>query len=195
MQMLKKLFNSDKKYYLELDEIKDSEIVQSAVKTAEKAADVVKDKVADVANSQPVQSAVKTAEKAADAAQDKLASVVTTETNQTPIQANSKQNNKTKANTKAKQNGKVAPASATKSNEKQTQPSLKDSGASSFDPPFWVAAMYNNNGSGTNSDGQMAEQTFATDNLMPTATKYRRRPGGSLSKFRDMAKQAKTPRS
>ncbi len=171
MQMLKKLLNSDKKYYLELDEIKDSEIVQSAVKTAEKAADV---------------------------AQDKLASVVKTETNQTSTKANSKQNkqnNKTKANTKAKQNGKLAPASATKSDKKQTQPSLKASGASSFDPPFWVAAMYNNNGSGTNSDGQMAEQTFATDNLMPTATKYRRRPGGSLSKFRDMAKQAKTPRS
>jgi hypothetical protein len=200
MQMLKKLFSSDKKYYLELDEIKDSEIVQSAVKTAEKAVDVVKDKVADVANSQPVQDAVKTATEVADVAQDKLASVVTTETNQTPIKANSKQNNKTKAKantkaTKAKQNGKVAPASATKSNEKKTQPSLKDSGASSFDPPFWVAAMYNNNGSGTNSDGQMAEQTFATDNLMPTVTKYRRRPGGSLSKFRDMAKQAKTPRS
>ncbi len=194
MQMLKKLFNSDKKYYLELDEIKDSEIVQSAVKTAEKAADVVKDKVSDIANSQPVQDAVKTATEAADVAQDKLASVVTTET---PVKENSQQNNKTKtkANTKAKQNGKAAPGSATTSKEKQTQPSLKDSGASSFDPPFWVAAMYNNNASGTNSDGQMAGQTFATDNLMPTVTTYRRRPGGSLSKFKDMAKQAKTPRS
>ena len=39
-----------------------------------------------------------------------------------------------------------------------------------------------------------APLNFATDYLMPTVTKYRRRPGGSLNKFKEMASQAKTPR-
>ena len=217
MQMLKKLFNSDKKYYLELDEVKDSEVVQSAVKTAEKAADVVKEKTAEVAKSQPVQNAVETATEAVEAAQDKLASVVSTEekssqpeakssetkqttakaksseTKQATTKAKSEANAKVKANGKAKQNGKASKKTAGKSQNKQAQSNIKNSGASSYDPPFWVAAMYNNNSS-ANGNGQAAEQTFAPDNLMPTVSKYRRRPGGSLAKFKNMARQAKTPR-
>ena len=53
--------------------------------------------------------------------------------------------------------------------------------------------MYNNS-SATNSNSKLGEQTFATDNLMPVGTKYRRRPGGSLNQFKAMAKQAKTPK-
>ncbi|MGF1590573.1 MAG: hypothetical protein ACFCU7_15300 [Pleurocapsa sp.] len=189
MQMLKKLFNSDSKYYLELDEIKESEVVQTAVKTAEKAAEVVKEKASEVAKSQPVQEVVKTAAEV----QDKLSSTLTEEK---PVETKSAKSVKSKAKVKTKSNksqpnGSVAESTA---ESEETTPNLKNSGASSFDPPFWVAAMYNNNGSATNSNGKMSEATFATDNLMPTVTKYRRRPGGSLNKFKDMAKQAKTPK-
>ena len=55
--------------------------------------------------------------------------------------------------------------------------------------------MYNNNSSKeSNGNGRVAEQTFAPENLMPVATKFRRRPGGSLDKFKNMAKQANTPK-
>ncbi len=56
--------------------------------------------------------------------------------------------------------------------------------------------MYNNNNSSSSnkSNGSRAEQTFATDNLMPTITNSRRRPGPSLNKFKEMASKAKTPR-
>jgi len=180
MQMLKKIFNSDKKYYLELDEIEDSKPVQAVVKTAEKVADVVQDKAKEVIDSKPVEKAVETAKQATDDAQDKLKSATTTEAKP-----------QEKSQTVESKKGKSKPDQPTQAKAK---PSPKDSRASSFDPPFWVAAMYNNNGSGTNSDGTKAEQTFATDNLMPTITKSRRRPGPSLNKFRDMASKAKTPR-
>lgn len=177
--MLKKIFNSDKKYYLELDEIQDSKPVKQVVKAAEKVAEVVQEKATEVLESNPVQQAEKTAEKTADKAQDKLQSVAA----------------ETKSKTKSgKKEVKKVAAKTEKEPQAETKPSLKDAGASSFDPPFWVAAMYNNNGTTTNKDGTQVEQTFATDNLMPTVTKYRRRPGPSLNKFKDMANEAKTPR-
>jgi uncharacterized beta-barrel protein YwiB (DUF1934 family) len=184
MQMLKKIFNSNNKYYLELDELKDSEVVQTALKTAEKAAEVVKEKAVEIAKSEPVQEVVKTAEEAVETAQDKLESAIATKSK--PAQTKS---TKATAKGKASKNSKVAESQATKKEVKATP----QNGASSFDPPFWVAAMNKTNS--TNSNGQMAEATFAaSDNLMPTTTKYRRRPGGSLAKFRAMAKTAKTPR-
>jgi hypothetical protein len=187
MQMLKKIFNSNNKYYLELDELKDSEVVQTALKTAEKAAEVVKEKAVEIAKSEPVQEVVKTAEEAVENAQNKLESAIAT-------QGKPAQTKSTKATTskgKASKNSKVAESQAAKKEIKATP--QNSSGASSFDPPFWVAAMSKTNS--TNSNGQMAEATFAaSDNLMPITTKYRRRPGGSLAKFRAMAKTAKTPR-
>lgn len=152
MQLLKKIFNSDKKYYLELNEAQDS---------------------------QPVQEAVETANKVTDAAQEKLQSAKTTGTKP------AKQEVTTTA--KAQKNGKKAqPKPATSS---------INSGTSSYEQPFWVAAMYNNKNSSSNkSNGSRAEQTFATDNLMPTITNSRRRPGPSLNKFKEMASKAKTPR-
>jgi hypothetical protein len=90
------------------------------------------------------------------------------------------------------QNNKVAAKSQEQTATKPA-PAPKNSGASSYDPPFWVAAMYKNNSSGRSNNGS-EEQTFATDNLMPTVTQYRRRPGPSLNKFKDMARQSRTPR-
>lgn len=192
MQMLKKLFSSDKKYYLELDEIKDSEVVQTAVKTAEKAAEVVKEKASEVASSQPVKEAVKTASEVTSVAQEKLASAITQENStEAKPETKAKSATKTKPETKAKQNGK---AEQSTKEVTEAKPALKNSGASSFDPPFWVAAMNNTNSNGTGSNGKVTEETFATNNLMPAITNYRRRPGGSLDKFKDMAKKAKTPK-
>ena len=74
---LKKLFNSKNKYYLELDEIKESDAVQTAVKTAEKVADVVKEKASEVAESEPVQKAVQTVKESANGTSDKLESATT----------------------------------------------------------------------------------------------------------------------
>lgn len=162
MQMLKKIFNSDSKYHLVLDETESSEAVQAAVETvgksAKETAKVVKEKVV-VAT-----------------AQDNGASAIAS--NQ-----KSGQEKSSKA-TSNEQNGK-----------KEVQPTPKQSAASSYEPPFWVAAMSNtNNNVSSNGSSQGAEVTFASDNLMPTITKYRRVPGGSLAKFRAMAKTAKTPR-
>ncbi len=176
MQMLKKIFNSNNKYYLELDELKDSEVVQTALKTAEKATETVKEKAVKIAQSEPVQEAIKTAGEAVETTQDKLASAIATEEKSIATKG------------KASKNGKV-----TESKTAKAQPNpAQQNGASSFEPPFWVAAMNNTNTS--NSNGQAKEATFASDNLMPTITKYRRRPGASLAKFKDMAKMAKTPR-
>ncbi|MCC0177263.1 hypothetical protein I4641_09770 [Waterburya agarophytonicola K14] len=181
MQMLKKIFNSDSKYYLELDELGESKPVQAVVKTAEKAQDVVQEKATEILESKPVEQAVKTAEKAKNVVQDKVQSTTTTETE-----------SKTKS---SKKTSKKSQETKTEQPQQKAKSSPKSSGASSFEPPFWVAAMYNNKGSaGLNSDGTKAEQTFATDNLMPTVTKYRRRPGPSLNKFKDMASKARTPR-
>ena len=183
MQMLKKLFNSENKYYLELDEITESEAVQTAVQTAAKTTQVVKEKAQEIAKSEPVQQAVSTASEAVENTQEQLAGAIATD------KADTKKPAKSKA--KAAKNGKVA-----KSTDKQEKSPAtpQDAGASSFDPPFWVAAMNNTNKKTTDSNGQLADGTFATDNLMPTITKYRRRPGGSLNKFKDMAKAANTPK-
>jgi hypothetical protein len=195
MQMLKKLFNSENKFHLELDEIKESEAVQTAVKTASKAADTVKEKASDLADSQAVQKAVT------------IAKDVVSDEKDTPSKSNKSQDKpeaksgktqkpeaksakaKDKPEAKTQQNGKQADTPT-----QETAPSLENSGASSFDPPFWVAAMYNTNDSDRNSEGETAQSTFATDNLMPIGSKFRRRPGGSLDKFKKMAKQTKTPK-
>ena len=191
MQMLKKLFSSENKYYLELkEEVEDSEVVQSAIKTAEKTVEVVKEKAQEVAKSEPVQSAVKTAGEVVETAQDKVASAIATDDK--PNKSKEVKSAKA-AEDKAKSNGKAAPKAVEKEGE-EAKPARTNSGASSDEPPFWVAAMNNTNKNKTNSNGQVAEQTFAPENLLPIVTKYRRRPGGSLDKFKDMAKSAKTPR-
>lgn len=160
MQMLNKLFKSDSKYYLELDE-SNSEVVQPAVKTAEKATTVVKEKVETAAKSEIVPEVPNTTAQDEQPAKDQAA-----------------KKDDIAASTVVEKNPQAASKSAVSSNE----------------PPFWVAAMNNTSNSSSNDNDQPAEQTFARDNLMPTITTYRRRPGASLAKFKDMAKTAKTPR-
>lgn len=173
MQMLKKIFKSDKKYYLELEDSDVPQAVQQAVKTAEKVVDKVQDQ----------------AGKVADAVQDQAAALIESQpapkaitTAQEVVKTLEKPTATKKAQGKSVKKAASQPKVATPA---------KNSGASSFDPPFWVAAMYKNNTNQTNSDGTKAEQTFAPDNLMPTVTKYRRTAGPSLNKFKDMARQTK----
>lgn len=199
MQILKKIFSifsSDNKYYLELkEEVQDSEVVQTAVKTAEKTAAAAKETAQEVVQSEPVQKAIETAGDALDTAQEKVASAIGTESK--PSESKPAKDNKPAA-----KNGKVASAKAkqgdvAKAEKQETKPAksaAQNAGASSFDPPFWVAAMNNTNNKSANGNGIVEGETFAENNLMPVATKYRRRPGGSLDKFKDMAKTAKTPR-
>ena len=175
MQMLKNLFNSDKKYYLELDNVKDSQVVQNVAQVATEVTDTVKEKATEVTD-----TVKEKATEVTESAQEQLASVTTEEK---PAKAKA-------VKAKSKQNGKAAETTV---EEQKTSATPKNSGASSFEPPFWVAAMYKNNGS-TKSNGKVEEQTFATDNLMPTVTNYRRRPGASLAKFKDMARKARTPK-
>ncbi len=191
MGILKNLFKSDKKYYLELDEVKDSKVVQDVAKAATEVSDTVKEKAASVANSQPVKEAVKTATEVTDTAQEQLASVVTEDKPEQAKPVAAKASSKSKA--KSKKKGKTGKSTTKTESAKVT---AKNSGASSYDPPFWVAAMYNNNSNGSaSSNGAATEsETFATSNLMPTVTNYRRRPGGSLNKFKDMAKNVRTGR-
>ena len=84
------------------------------------------------------------------------------------------------------QNGK---ASAPKA-----KPTPANSGASSWEQPFWVKAMYNNSNNSSDEKAATSNNTFATDYLMPTVSTSRRRPGASLNKFKDMANKAKTPK-
>jgi hypothetical protein len=171
MQMLKKLFKSDGKYYLELDSVKDSQPVKNIAKTAKKIGETAKDKIEEIQDSKPVKEAVSTAK-------DKLESITTTE--EKPA--------KTKKSSQKTKTSKVATE-----NQPAKQPaSTKNSGASSFEQPFWVAAMYKNNGSGQGTSAG-ADKTFAPDHLMPTITTSRRRPGPSLKMFKDMANKARTP--
>ncbi len=199
MQMLKKIFKGDRKYYLELDELAESQPVQKVVETAEKIGDFAQEKAAELAKSQPVKEAVETAGKVADkvvdAAPEKLQSTLTTETK--PAKSKAAKNGKVSKTGKVAKNGKNAVKKTAEKEPNKPAAAPQNSGASSYDPPFWVAAMYNNTSSNNGSANGSSDsgQTFATDNLMPIITKSRRRPGASLNQFKDMARKAKTPRS
>lgn len=65
------------------------------------------------------------------------------------------------------------------------------SGASSWEQPFWVKAMYNSSGSNTgNGTSTESEKTFATDYLLVQSSS-RRRPGPSIDKFKNMVGKKK----
>lgn len=68
----------------------------------------------------------------------------------------------------------------------KSQETSAPSGDTSYsDEPFWVKLMYENK---EQKAAKNAEKTFATHNLI-SRPKARRRPGGSLDKFKEMARQ------
>lgn len=171
MSLIKKLFGSQgEKFYLELEETA-TDVVEEAKKQIDK-----------VTDSQPVKQAVETGKE------------VTAEVKQQVDKATDSQPVK-----QAVETGKEV-AAAAKSTTSKPQPSAQqksqqtESGASSWEQPFWVKVMYNNSNNGSNGKADDANGTFATDYLMPTVSKSRRRPGPSLNKFKDMASKAKTPK-
>lgn len=126
-----------------------------------------------------------TAEKATttETTPEPVAETAATAAPETVPAQSTKKSNKTSIKDKKKQ------ATATTT----TPTTASSNGKSSYEEPFWVKAMYSNNGNGSGKTGG-GEKTFATDNLLPTPSNYRRRPGPSLNNFKDMARQVKTPR-
>ena len=99
------------------------------------------------------------------------------------------------ANGKAVEPKKSKVASKTKKTAKKT--SVKATPASpqvpTWEPPAWVKAMENTKTKIKQEENgkSNSEMTFATQYLMPTPNKSRRRPGPSLSMYMDMARQVK----
>jgi hypothetical protein len=200
MSLIKKLFGSKgEKFYLELEEtateaaeqakkqinkVTEAQPIQNAAQTATELVQEAKKQADRVTETKPVEKAAATAKKVARKSKKQADRVTETK----PVE---------KAATTAKKvvEDKKQPVKSTNSS-KQTPDkptTVANNGASSWEQPFWVKAMYNNNNS-SNGKAASSQETFATDNLMPTVTKYRRRPGPSLTKFKDMASKAKTPR-
>ncbi|HHP7231263.1 MAG TPA: hypothetical protein ACFCUY_10445 [Xenococcaceae cyanobacterium] len=80
-------------------------------------------------------------------------------------------------------------SNTTKSKSAEQPATSKDSGASSWEQPFWVKAMYENTSANSSANAE-ASETFATKHLI-TRPPSRRRPGPSLDKFKEMARQKK----
>ena len=57
--------------------------------------------------------------------------------------------------------------------------------------PEWVKLLYTKNESQNGEVENTEDNTFATKYLMSTPSKSRRRPGGSMKKFMDMAREAR----
>ena len=166
--MIKKLFGGKSNgFFLELDE---SNNQATETKVEEKQPEPV---ATQEPEKQPEAVAVPTEEKQPEAVEAKSAK----KTKKTSIK------NKKKTATKPAATPSPKPTPVSSSN------------GASWDQPFWVKAMYNTSSS-NGSNGQVGggEQTFATDNLLPTPSTSRRRPGPSLNKFKDMARQAKIRR-
>lgn len=176
--MIQKLFNFAKKkseYYLELDE---DESLQDKFTEAKEAVEDKFNQAKEVV-AERVNTANKEAQKQTDSAKKDVEKVV---------------------ESAKKDDKKSKPAEADKNSPKVAQPSATNgaasdsSEASSWEQPFWVKAMFeksSNNGKQATED----KSTFATDNLMPIPTNYRRRPGPSLDKYKAMANETKTSRS
>ena len=83
-----------------------------------------------------------------------------------------------------------------KTKKKSNQAPSVSSKVPEWEQPAWVKAIknYSNNGKAESESESESGMTFATQYLMPIPSNSRRRPGPSLNKFREMARQAKTPR-
>lgn len=171
--MIQKLFNFAKKkseYYLELDE---DESLQDKLAEAKEA---VEDKFNEAREA--VADRVKDAKKQTDSAKKEV---------EKTVESAREDEEKSKSEADEKTEG-VAPSSASNGAASES------SGASSWEQPSWVKAMFEKS---SNNGKQAAEEesTFATDNLMPIPTNYRRRPGPSLDKYKAMVNETNIPRS
>lgn len=184
MELLKNIFGKkNNNYYLELKETAEEvvstaqETVEEVVSTAIEAVDNNLDKTKEVVTETATEAKEAVTKTATNAKQK-----VETET------ASVKETVKEKAPTK-----EAKSKSTSKNQNKQTATTQPIPQASTYEPPFWVKAMYKNSNNG-NGKAAQSQKTFATDNLMPTISNARRLPGPSLNKFKEMANKARTPR-
>ncbi len=167
--MLGKILNIGKKkeFYLTIDETQ--EAVSDAVET-------ISETVTEVATE--TVSKVKEVVESAPNPEEIVEPTVEVATKSTKTKA-------TKKTAKAK--SKVA----TKPQSEKKPAAPVYSGASSWEEPFWVKAMYKTSSSDTdNGTAENTNKTFATDYLLVKSTS-RRRPGPSLNKFKDMVSKKK----
>jgi hypothetical protein len=87
---------------------------------------------------------------------------------------------------KKKELAKSSPAKIENKEDEPKKEAAPSVDTSYSDEPFWVKLMYET--SEQKIAAQNAEKTFATDNLI-SKPKARRRPGGSLDRFKEMARQ------
>ncbi len=94
----------------------------------------------------------------------------------------------------------AAPATAKKATNKKGKSKAETAPAAPApekvaedEPPFWVKAMNANTSNGKKS--RESVESFASNYLMPTPNRSRRRPGPSLNPFMDMARQVKNSNS
>jgi hypothetical protein len=172
--MLKKLFGgkSNNGYYLQIDETEKSKPNESNGK-AKSSSPVVEE-------TKQVKSVAVEPEKKSDNTPNTSAKT------EKPAQTKAVNSNSTKKTSIKNKKTKQA------SKETITAPVAKSTAPSIDETPFWVKAMYKSN---SNGNGAKENSTFATDYLLSNGTQSRHRPGGSMNKFLEMARQAKTPLS
>lgn len=161
-------------FFLELDRSEDSQSKKTKTEKTE---------TKKQALSETVTEAIDKAAEAIEPVTGAIKEAVTSD--ESAKKEETKKSKKTATKNEKKKATKTATAPAS------TSSSQTSSNASSYDPPFWVKAMYNNSSS-SNGQAKEREQTFATDNLLPNPSRYRRRPGPSLDKFKEMARQTKS---
>ena len=163
--MLGKIFNRGKKneFYLEINE------AEGTSSTVEK----TKGKVATATEVEKVTESAPSPEATVEAVEAKTVSKPT----------------KAKASKKTQKDKKTSTSTKKESGSKPADPAY--SGASSWEQPFWVKAMYKNASSDSSQSTETGTQpTFAPNYLMGQSSS-RRCPGPSLNKFKDMARQKK----
>ena len=194
MHMLRKLLRFGKKeFYLELDE--DSSVVEKveavATKVKEETKQVLKEAQQFVEESKP--GVASTANQVKSEVKQFVKEVKPESTNETN---NKKAATKTAIKSKkesAKNKNQEPPQKVAAKNKNQEPPQkvapVSPTVDTSYsDEPFWVKLMYKN--SEQQAAENKAEKTFATDYLI-SKPQSRRRPGGSLDKFKTMARETK----
>jgi hypothetical protein len=71
-----------------------------------------------------------------------------------------------------------------------TKPTVKTAKSSTYEPPEWVKAIKNYSNNNQSEESQKS-LTFAPNYLMANSPTPRRRPGGSLKLFKEMASNLK----
>jgi hypothetical protein len=189
--MLDKLFGGKSKkqngFYLELKE----DITESVNNIVPAVKETVGEKVSAVKETveEKVSAVKETVEEKVSAVKETVEEkIADNKPTSTKVVEEKKNKTPTKKKAAKKASAKSSEKPSTESNNGQV-PQVSSS-ASYSETPAWVKAMYKKN---TQNEAE-SETTFATDNLMPLPNRSRRRPGPSLNMFKDMARQAKTPR-